>query len=381
MSGPPLGNLFRMLAYACDLNLPAVVQPGGTEGLCGFDDVLSRLLLQQAGAVLRNSRYPCFTSDVQTLRAPVGRPLFNPSISKGLLATRRLDCEIEVVAYPSPVAAEIHRACTCLVTRGLVSGRSLRGLQDLRLVTAGASSPLDRHALRRQLRVSRDYAALGLLNLCWLIRHTCIPDTETTTGRDISTTADFDAVAHHQLFEAFVRGFFRAHKAPGWRVHRRGKGYKWRRLIAAPESRALVPSLRPDAIVEGPRSVMIADAKYSSTPLQGRGGAEQFKARDLYQLFAYLRNWRTGGDLREVAGMLVYANVDAVFDYTFTIQDHRVRVASVDLQAPWDAVECRMKDLLAHGHGRTRPMRVVVRNMKDDGNSNLQGFSEEDQPF
>jgi hypothetical protein len=126
---------------------------------------------------------------------------------------------------------------------------------------------------------------------------------------------------------------------------------------------------------------MIADAKYSSTPLQGRGGAEQFKARDLYQLFAYLRNWRTGGDLREVAGMLVYANVDAVFDYTFTIQDHRVRVASVDLQAPWDAVECRMKDLLAHGHGRTRPMRVVVRNMKDDGNSNLQGFSEEDQPF
>jgi 5-methylcytosine-specific restriction enzyme subunit McrC len=379
MSGPPLGNMFRMLAYACDLNLPAVVQPGGTEGLCGFDDVLSRLLLQQAGAVLRNSRYPCFTSDVQTLRAPVGRPLFNPSISKGLLATRRLDCEIEVVAYPSPVAAEVHRACTCLVARGLVSGRSLRGLQDLRLVTAGASSPLDRHALRRQLRVSRDYAALGLLNLCWLIRHTCIPDIDTATGRDVSTTADFDAVAHHQLFEAFVRGFFRAHKAPGWRVHRKGKGYKWRRLVASPDSRALVPSLRPDAIVESPCCVLIADAKYSSAPLKGRGGVEQFKSRDLYQLFAYLRNWRTDGELRDVAGLLVYANVDEVFDHTLTIQDHRVRVASVDLQAPWDAVESRMKDLLAHGDSHARPIRVVVQDMKD-GNSKLQGFAQEDQP-
>jgi 5-methylcytosine-specific restriction enzyme subunit McrC len=379
MTGPPLGNLFRMLAYACDLNLPAVAQPGGTESLCGFDDVLSRLLLQQSGEVLRKSRYPCFTSEVRTQCAPVGRPLFDSSISKGLLATRRLDCEMEVVAFPSPVATEIHRACSCLVARGLVSGRNLRGLQALRLVTAGSASPINRHSLQQQLRVSRDFAALGLINLCRLIRHMCIPNTDSVTGRDVSTTADFDAVAHHQIFEAFVRGFFRAHKAPGWRVHRKGKGYKWRRLVASPDSRALVPSLRPDAIVESPRCVLIADAKYSSAPLKGRGGVEQLKSRDLYQLFAYLRNWRTGGEPRDVAGLLVYANVDEVFDHTFTIQDHRVRVASVDLQAPWDAVESRMKDLLAHGDGHARPMRVVVRDMKD-GNSKLQGFSEEDQP-
>jgi 5-methylcytosine-specific restriction enzyme subunit McrC len=125
--------------------------------------------------------------------------------------------------------------------------------------------------------------------------------------------------------------------------------------------------------------VLIADAKYSSAPLKGRGGVEQFKSRDLYQLFAYLRNWRTDGELRDVAGLLVYANVDEVFDHTLTIQDHRVRVASVDLQAPWDAVESRMKDLLAHGDSHARPIRVVVQDMKD-GNSKLQGFAQEDQP-
>lgn len=378
MTGPPLGNLFRMLAYACDLNLPVVAQLGDTESLRGFDDVLSELLLQQSGVVLRNSRYPFFTSEVSTLYAPVGRPLFDPSISKGLLATRRLDCEIEVVAFPSPVANEIHLACSCLVARGLVGGRNLRGLQALRLVTGGSASPINRLSLQRQLQVSRDFAALGLINLCRLIRHMCIPNTDSVTGRDISTTADFDAVAHHQLFEAFMRGFFRAHKNPGWRVHRKGKGYKWRLLVAPPDSKALVPRLRPDAVVESPHSVLIADAKYSSAPLRGRGGVEQFKARDLYQLFAYLRNWRTGGEPRDVAGLLVYANVDEVFDYTFTVQDHRIRIASVDLQAPWDAVECRMKELLAHGDGRVKPMRAVVRNLKD-GNSNLRGFSQEIQ--
>jgi 5-methylcytosine-specific restriction enzyme subunit McrC len=372
MNGPPLGNLFRMLAYACDIRLPTTVLAEGVESLHGFDDVLAALLLQQATEVLNRSRNPCFTSDVQTLRAPVGRPLFGPSIRKGLLATGRLDCEIEIVTYPSPLAAEVCRACNSLLTRGLVSGRTRRGVRALRALTEGGAKPIHQRALMQQLRVARDQPALGLLKLCWMILHVCIPNTDAATGRDIATTADFDAVAHHALFESFVRGFFRAHRAPKWRVLKRGKGYMWRRLIASPDSKRRVPSLHPDAVVARPHSVLITDAKYSSAPLRGRGGAERFKSRDLYQIFAYLRNWGTGRDRREVAGLLVYANVDEVFDYTFAIQGHQIRVASVDLRAPWDTVECRMKDLLSHGDSRPRSASTAVREVNEDGTFNLE---------
>jgi hypothetical protein len=68
----------------------------------------------------------------------------------------------------------------------------------------------------------------------------------------------------------------------------------------------------------------------------------------------------------------VYANVDEVFDYSFEIQGHQIRVASVDLRAPWDTVECRMKDLLRHGANQPRPSDTAVREVHEDGTANLE---------
>jgi 5-methylcytosine-specific restriction enzyme subunit McrC len=348
---PPLGNIFRLLAYACEIQWPSKTIEASHEHLKGLDDVLASLLVLQSEDVLRRGRHPHFTCEPQVLSAPAGRILFSSSIARGLIATRRVECDTEVVRYPSAVSWEVNEACRCLLSRGGVHGPRLRSLRQIARLTDYSTPHANTQLLRKQLARARDVQALGLVNLCRLIRRVCIPSSE-GVGVPIEA-ADLDAVAKHRLFEAFVRGYFKHHRMREWRVHNRSM--RWRTASGTEASLSRLPRLYPDVVVERPCSVMVADAKYVGAPMRGRGGAERFRSRDLYQLLAYLRNWRRRGRSRRICGLLIYASVEGEFDYTLNIFGHAVRLASVDLQADWGEVECRMRGLLFHGIGRTGP--------------------------
>jgi len=92
---------------------------------------------------------------------------------------------------------------------------------------------------------------------------------------------------------------------------------------------------------------IILDTKYYASSLQSYHGGNKVHSQHLYQLFAYLKNLGPAKPGQTIEGILLYPTVDTSLDLRYTIHGYRVRVATVDLNAPWREIRGRLLALIA----------------------------------
>ena len=343
--GIPLGNLYRMLLYACELNPSINLSSVGVETLSGFGDFAARLLVTQARTALRSTTSARFTEDHVIADAPNGRIDFSASISAGLLARRRIAFHAEQVEYPSILSPLVARACRALLRSDELNVSNRYAIWQLLVETQEAHGDTSPAHLRSNAVIRRNRAAIATVNLCEIILNGSLPSTE-----DVSMTLvafGLEKLKRFRLFESFVRGFFVAHAASSCKVGKRS--YPWRELTAEAQAERLVPVLQPDVVVERSRSTLLVDAKCYNEPLDARWETQRFHSSHLCQLFAYIKNWPSAMPPSAIGGLLLYARVADDFDHVVGIGQHFVRLATVNLEQPWAGVESKMLDLLGTG--------------------------------
>jgi 5-methylcytosine-specific restriction enzyme subunit McrC len=342
----PVGNLYRMLLYACELNPSVVVSSVGAEALRGFADLAAHLLAANAYGALRRTKTAHFTENLVVADAPNGRIDFATSISSGLLPQRRIAIYTDNVNYPSVLAPLVARTCRVLLRSGELTPRNRNAIHRLYEGVQNAAGDTSPSHVRANAVVRRDRAAIATVNLCEIILGGNLLSTE-----DISTTSvafGLDEIRRFRIFESFVRGFFAAHAKSGWKVGKRS--YPWRDLTTSAETERLVPALEPDVVVERRSSTLLVDAKCYQKPMDTRWGARRFRSSHVCQIYAYLQNWRSALPAAAISGLLLYVQISEDFDHIVAVGDHTVRLATVNLDQPWAQVESRMKDLLSTGH-------------------------------
>ncbi len=154
-----------------------------------------------------------------------------------------------------------------------------------------------------------------------------------------------DEVRFEELFEAFVRNFYRIH-LPRCTVG--SEVLRWHDELNGD----LTPSMRTDITItenEHPRRRLVIDTKFSSTTLSiTRFGGERLKSGNLYQLYAYLRTQEHRGEsFRTASGMLLYPKASRDVDASMLVQGHHIRVQTLDLSAEWTSIEARLLELVA----------------------------------
>jgi 5-methylcytosine-specific restriction endonuclease McrBC regulatory subunit McrC len=121
------------------------------------------------------------------------------------------------------------------------------------------------------------------------------------------------------------------------RIHRRGMHRSYaqttERLAGLRGQIELTPTLTNDLLRRG-QTVCTYDERH---------GARRLRSAHLYQLYAYLQNTRC--DAEPVDGILLYAQVGQAEDSEVVIQDHRVRVTTLDLSAEWEQIHRQLLDL------------------------------------
>jgi 5-methylcytosine-specific restriction enzyme subunit McrC len=147
-----------------------------------------------------------------------------------------------------------------------------------------------------------------------------------------------------RVFEEFVRNFYRTEQ----------KNYfvqpltiAWDAVRLAPIGAGRLPDMRVDVFLRSSERRIIIDTKYYSEALQSYHGSKSFQSGNLYQLFSYLKNAAgTDGAFAKAEGILLYPCTGVSLDESFTIQDHQVRLATVDLNQPWQQIGKRLLGLL-----------------------------------
>jgi len=98
-------------------------------------------------------------------------------------------------------------------------------------------------------------------------------------------------------------------------------------------------------LVDGDNRYRIIDAKFYRQTLGKFFDAEKVHSANLYQMTSYLMNAPAVSGI-EAEGMLIYPKVDRVLRERYNILGRKISVCTVDLDAPWWAIDQEIRALM-----------------------------------
>jgi len=106
----------------------------------------------------------------------------------------------------------------------------------------------------------------------------------------------------------------------------------------------------PDLVMQEKSTgqLIVLDTKFTANSLvENPWGKKIYDSAHLYQLYAYLKSQEHVSDShRNAIGILLYPAIHNKFSEKIELQDHVMRVESVDLAAPWQDIERNLLELI-----------------------------------
>lgn len=350
--GIPIRNLWHMLLYAWNewplTTIQWVMQ--AVESAPTLDALLASVLATVIEQRLRlglGRSYGNHKGIVQGIR---GRIHFGESLKRHTFERDQAYCEFQQYTANS-LENQIIRTTLARLTQagqfGAATGAASELRHRLRRLTANLRDidtiELTPELLRRPLR-HRDADYRLMLSICELIFQREMP--VETDGRSTVPAVRRDALVLHNIYERFVANFYRLHLA-GWDVTAQ-KRLNWH----ARETNTHLPSMIPDLILQNRSSgrILIIDTKFTSHSLiENQWGKPVFDSSHLYQLYAYLRSQEhLSEEHRTASGLLLYPAIHSSVSERVELQDHLIRIESINLAAPWQQIEHHLLDLMTN---------------------------------
>lgn len=349
--GIPIRNLWHMCLYAWNeipLNshwtLDAAEDAPTLDAL--FASILVRLLQQRLRIGLGRS----YINESQSIRGIRGRIDFAESLKRQAFEHGEAYCEFQQYSANSPKNQIIRSTLVRLVQVGNfdpdhVKGSDLR--HSLRVLTRALDGidlvELKPDFIRRQQFGRNDADYRLMLSICELILSRQMPSEQ---AEQLPLPAiDRDSLVLHTIYERFVANFYRIH-LHGWKVTRQ-KQLNWYDKSQNP----LMPSLRPDLVMEEDATgqLVVLDTKFTTQSLiENQWGNEIFDSAHLYQLYAYLRTQEhVSEDHQGATGILLYPSSNGRhLSEKIELENHVMRIESVDLTSRWQDIEKRLLDIV-----------------------------------
>lgn len=339
----PIRNLYHMLLYAWGMLEMRELVPVGADDPHDVTHLLARMLEEALRRQWRHGLahgYVLHTEEAPRIR---GRIDFGESLRRQSFERRRAVCHADDWS-PDILPNRIIRSTLdeLLRWRPLDCDRAaaLRRLRDP--LAEVAPRKLGRRDFRACRFQQRDRLYRYILNVCELLQSRLLAERRTP---GLWRVRDFfqDEGKMPALFEKFVRAFYQRH-AVGARVG--ASGIEWDVTCDA-IARSHLPGMKTDVVLEWSDRKIILDCKYYREAFTHRFDTDKLHSANLYQLYAYLRNQAVVPGWEHCEGVLLYPATGVRFDLRYEFGAHAVRIASLDLSAPWREVEESLRALAA----------------------------------
>lgn len=355
----PIRNLYYLLCYAWDTLEQLDQIDVGESGTHDTANLCARLLVHGVNDLLRRGldrEYVECSDDIAGIR---GRIDFGTTTRRLLLSRAQTHCRFDELSLDVLHNRIIRETVRVLgVVRGL-HPENRSDLHALWMRLDGVTQIRLDAGLFGRVRLHRNNARYRfLVELCRLIHASTLMDER----GDRATFLDFSREeSMNILFESFVRRFLQRHLGAGFSVGRRI--ISWQAAEANPDALSRLPNLETDVVVDGPQSTLIIDAKYYSKPLarpRFEGSKAVFDAKNINQMFVYVTNFEKVREAKPVEGLILYAGTDDVRDLRdeYRLHGRRIRVATLDLAAEWDALHAQLLSLVKPDLRATRTVSL-----------------------
>jgi 5-methylcytosine-specific restriction enzyme subunit McrC len=340
----PIRNIYYLLCYAWDK-----LDEGKRLSVSESDyrdslNLLTRVLLNGCEILFSRGLERAYVARTESYAGIKGKIDFGASLKSNVLRIGRAVCEFDEF--------EVDILSNQLLKATLVRLANLVDLGEHSRVAAwhwavGMREVVDIDldlSLFGRVRIHRNNSLYDfLLKICKLIAECSALDEH--SGRHVFKEFTGNDKVMAALFESFIRNFYKRHRPTMFRGR---ENIRWSASSDSMADYSLLPIMQTDVTLESTERKIIIDAKYYSNALAVYYGSAKFHSPNLYQMYSYLRNVEadTSNSLNvSCGGILLYPTVDRELDAAYQFGTHPVRVATLNLNAPWREIEARLLNL------------------------------------
>lgn len=340
-SSIPIQNIYYMLSYAYQtLNLSEYKQIG-TEEFQNVNELYAEILSIGIPVLIRGGLSRDYISVEENSNVIKGKIDINATIKKNTLVNKKVAVVYDEFSE-NILLNQIIKATLVYLSRSNKISRKKRRLFYglLPYFTEVSDVELDL-GLWKNVRYNRQNIRYQfIVDVCRYLYEQLLFD-ESATSQMIKEVQDEQRLS--TLYEKFIFAFFK--RETKYKVSR--PQIQWRVDDGFTEA---LPIMQTDLVLQKDNKTLIMDAKFYSENMVARfeGGSAKQISGNLYQMFAYINNWREKPD-ETVAGMLLYAKTTAINqpNHIYHIKGNQIFVVSLDLQQDYSGIKT---DLLACAH-------------------------------
>lgn len=337
----PIDNIYYMLCYAWD-KLDYLDR--NKVGILEENDVLnlfSRIFVNELNFIIKKGLYREYNSFEEESSIIKGKINLNKSITLILNKQNRLNCTYEELDFNITINRILKTTIINLLKIKDLSNDNKKSLKNILIYFKSINNIILSKRLFNSIRYNTNNKAYKfIINICELINDNLLISENGEEADFYNFLEDERKMAY--IFENFVRNFYKKELKIA-KVYR--EDIKW---ALKGENLEYIPKMETDISIEFPNKKIIMDTKYYKKSLTTNYGKDKLISGNLYQLFAYLKNNETKSlKDKNSDGILLYPRVNKDLDLKYNIENHIIKICTVNLNMKWNNIENRLLEIIS----------------------------------
>lgn len=335
----PIQNIYYMLMYSWDRAKEIEsIDINNIEGN-NLYDLLSLVLTKSISKIIKKGTYKEYKSCYEETSSLRGKINFDDSLKRNSFRNGKAFCEFD--EFSDDV---IHNQILKYTMYNILKSKEISKVikDDIMKVYHyfnGVSLVRVNKVDFNNLKLHKNNLHYKLsLDICNLIYNNMMPDE--SDGRITFKQFYREDREMAYIFENFVRNFYNRH-LENCRVVR--ENISW---DAQGDNLGFLPIMQTDITIKEKSRVTIMDTKYYRNSLSRNMEREKFHSNNLYQIFSYLKNAESKGEIYNSSrGILLYPQVDRYLDEDYDVQGHKIKVCTLNLNEEWESIHNRLLEI------------------------------------
>jgi len=340
----PIQNIYYLLCYAWNKLEEKERVNVSIDDKTELLDLFAKVLINATEMLLKRGIDKNYIDHTEELPGVKGKIEISQTLKSNLLFKQRTICTYDDFSA-NILSNRILVSTIYRLTRTKGLDKDLKNqLVSLQRMLSGIDLIEINASLFRKIRLNRNNRFYGfVMNVCEIIFDSTFPSEE--KGRYSFSDFTRDDGKMNQLFEAFIRNFYRIEQRRFKIVKK--ETIRWQFEYADTESFQFLPLMETDITLENDSEKIIIDAKYYRETMAVNYDKERIKSTNLYQLFSYLLNQEDSTlKTKTATGILLYPTIETDYDLNFKYLGHTIQIRTINLNSNWKSISNRLKEII-----------------------------------
>jgi 5-methylcytosine-specific restriction enzyme subunit McrC len=340
----PIENIYYLLCYAWNKLEEKERVNVSVDDKTELLDLFAKILINGTKILLKRGIDRSYIDFKDEIAGVKGKVQISQTLKSNLLFKQRTICTFDT--FSSNILTNrilVSTIYSLSRTKGLDKDLK-KELITLQRMFSGIELIQINNLLFSQIKLNRNNRFYDfLMNVCQIIYENTLPSEEQGNYKFTDFTRDERKM--NQLFEAFIRNFYRIEQSKYNIVKK--ETIDWQFICDEKDSYQFVPKMETDITLENQTEKIIIDAKYYRETMIINYDKEKIKSNNLYQLFSYLLNQEDNTPKTVNAkGILLYPTIEKDYDLQYKYETHTIEIRTINLNANWKLISNRLKEII-----------------------------------